>query len=76
MYLDEIPRTRDLPRPGRHNAVYAREGRCLVFASFSPALRDCHACRAIAYCKYYDHAGSRELDRHALAAWEDDGGKT
>jgi hypothetical protein len=58
----------------RHNAEFAREGRCLLFADYSRSLRDCHACRTIAWCNYYDHLGVRQPDRLALARWEDDGG--
>src|SRR5579862_1101064 len=32
-----------LPRLVRPNLMYAREGRCLLFASFCPTLRNCHA---------------------------------
>lgn len=61
----------------RHNETFAREGRCLLFASYSQSLRNCHACRTIAWCKYYDHdhSGARQHDRLALARWEDDGGQ-
>jgi hypothetical protein len=54
--------------------MFAREGRCLAFATYSHSLRDCHTCRTIAWCEFYDHAGVREPDRLALARWEDDGG--
>jgi hypothetical protein len=57
-----------------HNAVFPRDGRCLLFAAWSPSLRNCHACRTIAWCKYYDHSGERQHDRLAVARWEDDGG--
>ena len=59
----------------RHNHTFAREGRCLLFASLSPSLRDCHACRTVAWCEFYDRAGVRPLDRLAIATWEDDGGQ-
>ena len=65
-----------------HNATFAREGRCLVFAEYSQSLRDCRGCRTIAWCRYYDRPGARDADRPgardadrlALARWEDDGG--
>ena len=56
-----------------HNATFAREGRCLLFAEYSQSLRDCRGCRTIAWCRYYDRADLREPDRLALARWEDDG---
>ena len=57
------------------NATFAREGRCLLFASYSQSLRNCHACRTIAWCKYYDRSDVRQHDRLALARWDDDGGQ-
>ena len=64
------------PRPLPHNAIFAREGRCLRFAEFSLSLRDCTGCRTIAWCNFYDRADLRKLDREGLARWEDDGGST
>ena len=58
----------------RHNAMFARESRCLLFAGYSPSLRNCGACRTIAWCPYYDHLGVRQPDCLALARWDDDGG--
>jgi len=58
-----------------HNATFARQGRCLLFAECSPSLQDCRGCRTIAWCRYYDRAGLREPERLALARWEDDGGR-
>ena len=76
MNLPELRPSAALVLTVRHNAMYPRESRCLLYVSFSLAPRDCHACRTIAYCKYYDHVGLRDHDRLALAAWEDDGGRT
>ena len=59
----------------RHNATFASEGRCLLFASYSQLLRNCNACRTIAWCKYYDVSGVRQQDLLALVRWEDDGGR-
>jgi len=59
----------------RDNSTYAREGRCLLFASYSRSLRDCDACRTIAWCQYYDSSGIRQFDQVSLARWADDGGK-
>ena len=59
----------------RHNETFAKEGRCLLFASYSQLPRHCHACRTIAWCKYYDHLGVRQHDRLALERWENDGGQ-
>jgi len=75
-----LPEDSSAPRPAdwwmvRHNATFSREGRCLLFACYSPSLRDCHACRTIAWCKYYDHSGVRDHDRLALVRWDDDGGQ-
>jgi hypothetical protein len=61
--------------PVRDNEMFARDGRCLLFASYSQSLRDCQGCRIISWCKYYDHAGLREYDRLLLAKWEDEGGQ-
>ena len=58
-----------------NNAVFVREGRCLLFALYSQSLRDCTGCRTIAWCPYYDRTGVREAQRLALACWEDDGGR-
>jgi hypothetical protein len=60
--------------PIRHNATFVRVGRCLLFAEYSQSLRDCRGCRTIAWCRYYDRAGVRDIERMALARWEDDGG--
>lgn len=60
--------------PVPHNTSFAREGRCLLFAERTPSLRNCRACRTIAWCKYYDHTGTREFERVAASRWEDDGG--
>jgi hypothetical protein len=75
-----FPEGFSVPRPVdwwlvRNNATFSREGRCLLFARYSQTLRDCHACRTIAWCKYYDHFGVRDHDRLALAHWDDDGGQ-
>lgn len=75
-----LPEDSTAPRPALpnwwrvlHNDMFAREGRCLLFALHSPSLRDCRACRTIAWCEFYDRAGVRQHDRLALAKWEDDG---
>jgi len=74
------PEDSSAPRPAaewwkvRHNDMFAREGRCLLFARHSPSPRDCHACRTIAWCEFYDRSGLRQADRLAHARWEDDGG--
>jgi hypothetical protein len=60
--------------PIARNDAFVREGRCLLFAEFSQSLRDCRGCRTIAWCRYYDRAGVRAVERLALARWEDDGG--
>ena len=60
--------------PIPYNAAFVREGRCLLFAEFSQSLRDCLACRTIAWCGSYDRASVRQAERLALARWEDDGG--
>ena len=66
------------PHPGppqaRHNDAFARDSRCLLFATYSHSLRDCRACRTIAWCKYYDDLGVRQPDLLALERWEDEGG--
>jgi hypothetical protein len=59
----------------RHNDTFARQGRCLLFAEYSQSLRDCRACRTIAWCRYYDRTAVRAPERLALARWEDDGGR-
>ncbi len=59
----------------RPNDMFAREGRCLLFASLSPSLRDCRACRTVAWCEFYDREGVRRHDRLSLATWDDDGGR-
>jgi hypothetical protein len=59
----------------RHNATFARESRCLLFAEYSQSLRDCTGCRSIAWCPYYDRSAVREPEQLALARWEDDGGR-
>jgi len=58
----------------RPNDAFARDARCLLFAGYSQSHRDCQGCRTIAWCKYYDHFGTRLLDRLAFERWEDDGG--
>ncbi len=60
--------------PIGRNDAFVREGRCLLFAEYSQSLRDCRGCRTIAWCRYYDRAGVRAVERLALARWEDDGG--
>ncbi|MGA2574546.1 MAG: hypothetical protein ABSH24_00810 [Bryobacteraceae bacterium] len=57
-----------------HNSAFVREGRCLLFAEYSQSLRDCTACRTIAFCGDYDRAGVRDAERLAVTRWEDDGG--
>lgn len=59
-----------------NNAMFPLEGRCLMFAEYSDALRDCHCCRTVAYCRRYDHAGTRQQDVVALVRWENEGGAT
>lgn len=59
----------------RNNIAFPREGRCLFFAAYSSSLRHCHACRTIAWCRFYDHAATRQFDLTALGQWEDDGGQ-
>jgi hypothetical protein len=56
------------------NADFIREGRCLLFAEYSQSLVDCCGCRTIQWCGYYDRAGVREVERLAIARWDDDGG--
>ena len=68
------PSVAESPWTADRNTIFAREGHCLRFASVSQSLRDCTACRTIAWCNYYDRAGVREIDRLALGRWEDDGG--
>jgi len=58
-----------------NNEMFAKEGRCLVLAPYSQSLRNCHGCRTIFWCKYYDHTGLRQYDRLLLARWEDEGGQ-
>jgi len=55
-----------------HNDEFEREGRCLLFAKYSPSPRDCGGCRTIAWCKYYDHAGVRAFERLEIARWEEE----
>jgi hypothetical protein len=76
-----LPEDSSAPRPAaadcwrvRHNDLFPREARCLLFAQHSQSLRDCQACRTIAWCEFYDRAGVRQPDRPALEQWEDDGG--
>lgn len=53
-----------------HNNTFPRSGRCLLFVKYSRTPRDCHACRTIAWCKHYDHAGMREFHGMEEARWE------
>jgi hypothetical protein len=52
-----------------HNDTFARPGRCLLFVQYSRSPRDCGACRTIAWCKYYDHAGMREFEEREMVRW-------
>jgi hypothetical protein len=53
------------------NDTFPRQGRCLLFAEYSATAKDCHACRSIAWCKYYDHAGVGEILRLDITRWEE-----
>ena len=63
-----------MPHAPPSNLRFPRDGRCLLFARHSVTLRDCRACRTIAWCPHYDAAALRQPDRLALDRWETEGG--
>jgi hypothetical protein len=52
----------------RPNADFPREGRCLVFAKYSTAARDCRGCRTIQWCPHYDRKGQTTMNWFNLIA--------